>query len=371
MASRKSRARLAAITAESDARAATAHLAAVPSSSLFNIVDAKGAAPVPAHRRIDVREDAVVKQRRKARGKVFAAAPAVKPSTQSRRAPPQLADAWADPDSVARKARKVAMRSRKTIPAQVPALPLPLPGSSYNPTAADHANALMTLAEAQARVRSTSKAKAQLPNTAAAALDETASSSSDDEEDEPKAPARLAKTEAKTRADRARESLHRQRMADVANRKQARAQAAQAHALAHTMAEVEAEEAKRAAEREEARQRKTAKEASTPVVRINGRVWRPSARTVLLPEVVAPEQLPGSLRAMPGMPGVVDEHVRHMQGRNLIEAGRPQLRGVRRKARLHKRGQPALDLEDHARRVPEPHFAAPKHSEGGYKRRKR
>jgi len=366
---------LAAITEESDARAATAHLAAVPSSSLFNIVDAKGAAPVAAHRRVDVREDPAVKQRRKAKGKVFAAALAAKPSTQSRRAPPQLADAWADPDAVARKARKVATRSRRTIPAQVPALPLPLPGSSYNPTAADHADALVMLAEAQARVRSASKAKTPLPSNNdnnAAARDETASSSSSSSSDDDDEPAkRPAKTVAKTRADRARESLHRQRMADVAQRKQARAQAAQVHALAHTVAEVDAEDAKRAAEREEARQRKATKEASTPVVRVNGRVWRPSARTVLLPEVVAPEQLPGSLRAIPGVPGVVDEHVRHMQGRNLIEAGRPQLRGIRRKARLHKRGQRALDLEDHARRVPEPHFAAPRHSEGAYKRRKR
>ena len=238
------------------------------------------------------------------------------------------------------KTRRV--RAHKSTKADAPAVPLPLPGASYNPSAEHHVEALKFLAEKRAaRAARIGRRERVTPPTAKPAVEED-EEDEDEEEEETEEPARAKqRTEPKTEEELKKERREMERKRE-ARRKLARARRERDEAqtgatIKRALAELREAEA-RTRERRELREKRV--ERAEP--RVRGKrveVDDPHA------EIVPPSQLPHTMREIPGMARALVGQFQNLHARNVVELGGPRKATFRRKLKLR---EPRFDLDEHA-----------------------
>ena len=326
---------------------------------------------------------------RNAAARIRAAAPAkptvpATPIVHRNIATPHLTDVWgstatstantnAASATIPKEPSKLrALRAAKPNKANAKAVALPLPGTSYNPAAGDHVEALQALAAFRAKTNPLTRKPKAVP-TPVSGRDESSSEEEEEDEDEEKDKARssprvkkelTAEDIKRIKKRRKREQLEKIRKSEerrVRLEKERELEADRAKSIAKQV------EKELAAERELTEARRAHREAlatsEEALVPMQGA--RKRARVVsTMPEVVPPVQLPQTMREIPGMGGTLASHYQHMRARNLVDAASG--RGKKpAKAKLKVRDVSKFDFDKYAEGkmgtpLPAPRFAKPK-----------
>jgi hypothetical protein len=263
---------------------------------------------------------------------------------------------------------------------RVKAIKIPLPGGSYNPSAQDHVDALKVLAKQQEKVlvkgrqsttTTTSKTDVTTPQSSKDTTTTTSSTTSsktddnvvDNEKDDDEIQSTTSSTTSnenntnknskqsypKTTSQRRRESIHRALQSEhrrIKEEKQQETLLDRAKSLAKLAdQQVQQHELTIQQRQEQEKQRKSTLE---PVIRIGGKRVN---KTDPMTEIVAPSQLPDTLRQIPGVGGLILDEYTSLLSRKKFVLGGPKKATFHRNIKVKEK---KFDLEKH--RVGEPQF---------------
>lgn len=295
------------------------------------------------------------------------------PTVKLDRTQAKLRDVWGDAKDEKyiseRKVKQLYERNKK----RKSAFPLVSKGTSYNPSAGEHAEALMELAGIQRRRKQKVDDKKRIQNeingrTSLKAMKkagnvQTPEEPENDEHDD-SLPDKVhfpQTNERKTTAQRNKEKLLKReqgiRLTEVKEKKLL-AEVTDVKKFSKELVK----EAKVREDNLKVKKDMKRKREDRTRVRVNGRDINPEdfMGAIPLPEVLPPSQLPDKMSTIPGMGGVIESEFLRLQSQGVVETGKHQLRGQKKKPkRVRIRNKTKFDLETAKSRIAQPRFKMP------------